>query len=271
MTGTRPGRKQQSEPLPVRTLERGLHLLRVLGEPSGGSGPPGLSLSELARRVDLPASTAFRLLQTLRAEGFVRCGDDGRWQVGVQAFVTGSAYLERGGPQERLIRAARPVMERLTEGTGETVNLSVLFEEQVMYLHQELGRGLLRMFTHIGARAPLHCTGAGKVLVAWRPGHRPPPGPYAAYTTHTLTSPETLGAELERTRTRGYALDDEEREVGVRCLAVPVWGRAGQPDGGRVLAALSLSAPATRLPLSQTERLADLLLRASQEISARLS
>ncbi|GGJ70883.1 IclR family transcriptional regulator [Deinococcus aquiradiocola] len=268
MSGVRPGRRQQAEASPVRTLERGLLLLRVLGEAPGGRA--GLTLSELARAVDLPASTAFRLLQTLRAQGFAHLTDDGHWLVGAQAFVTGSAYLERGGPQERLIRTARPGMDALAAQLGETVNLAVLWEGQVMYLAQSEGRGLLRMFTHVGARAPLHCTGAGKVLLAWS-GQPVPAGPYPAFTPHTLTDAPALERHLTGVREQGFALDDEERELGVRCLAVPVWGRAGGREGGRVLASLSVSAPASRLDRAQVPALAETLAQAARDVTARLS
>ena len=261
MTQTkRPGRKSSGDAAAVRTLERGLHILRILGEHSG------LTLSDVARRAELSASTSYRLLQTLRMQGFAHLQEDaGLWQVGAQAFVTGSAYRGRGG----VTLAARGIMEALVGETGETINLSVLQEGEVMYIHQAEGRGLMRAFTHIGARAPLHCTGAGKVLVAWQDAAELRatlgPGPYHAYTPHTLTTLAELLAHLETVRRQGYALDDEERELGVRCVALPVRDR-----GGRVVAALSLSAPSARLPAAQVPPLAARLQQASGRISARL-
>ncbi|GGR28845.1 IclR family transcriptional regulator [Deinococcus ruber] len=256
----RPGRKSSGDTAAVRTLERGLHLLRILGEHHG------LTLSDVARRADLSPSTTYRLLQTLRAQGFAHLQEDaGLWQVGVQAFVTGSAYQGRGS----VTLAARSIMDELVSETGETINLSVLQEGEVMYIHQAEGRGLMRAFTHIGARAPLHCTGAGKVLTAWQDAAEMRsvlgPGPYHAYTPHTLTTVSALTEHLAQVRQQGYALDDEERELGVRCVALPVRG-----PGGQVVAALSLSAPSARLPAAQVPPLATLLQRASERISARL-
>ncbi|UQN05561.1 IclR family transcriptional regulator [Deinococcus sp. QL22] len=254
-TARRPGRTRTGDTEPVRTLERGLTVLRMLGQHGA------LTLGDAARHAGLNASTAYRLLHTLQAQGFAQ-ESAGLWQVGVQAFATGQAYLGAGG----LIPAARPEMQALVAELGETVNLAVLQAPDVVYVHQEEGRGLMRMFTQIGARVPLHCTGAGKALLAWQPteevrralGERS----FQSFTPHTLTTPAAYLAELEGVRRAGYALDNEERELGVRCVAVPVLD-----SGGQTVAALSLSAPSSRLPDSRVPELAARLQRASRSIS----
>ncbi|MDB5046481.1 MAG: IclR family transcriptional regulator [Deinococcus sp.] len=253
----RPGRTRTGETEPVRTLERGLTVLRVLGQ----HGP--LTLGDTARHAGLNASTAYRLLHTLQAQGFAQEWA-GLWRVGVQAFATGQAYLGAGG----LIPAAKGEMQTLVAELGETVNLAVLQAPDVVYVHQEEGRGLMRMFTQIGARVPLHCTGAGKALLAWQPAEeiRRAVGEmsFQAFTPQTITTPADYLAELEQVRRHGYALDNEERELGVRCVAVPVF------DGGeQTVAALSLSAPSSRLPDASIPNLAARLQRASQSISKR--
>lgn len=254
----RPGRTRSAEPEAVRTLERGLNVLRVLGEQRAAT------LSEVARHAGLSASTTYRLLQTLRQQGFAH-EDAGIWQVGIQTFVTGRAYAELDG----LVAAARSEMETLVAETGETVNLAVLQAPDVMYVHQVEGRGLMRMFTQIGARSPLYCTGAGKVLLAWRNegdiAALVGAGPYPAYTAHTLTSLVAYQAELTQVRQLGYALDNEEREDGVRCLAVPIRG-----VGGTIAAAMSLSAPASRLSDERVGELSNKLLASARDIAVRL-
>ncbi|MFB9994405.1 IclR family transcriptional regulator [Deinococcus oregonensis] len=254
----RPGRTRTGETEPVRTLERGLTVMRVLGQ----HGP--LTLGDAARHAGLNASTAYRLLHTLQTQGFAQ-ELAGLWGVGVQAFATGQAYLGAGG----LIPAARPAMQALVTELGETVNLAVLQVPDVVYVHQEEGRGLMRMFTQIGARVPLHCTGAGKALLAWQPaqeiGRVVEQMSFQPFTPRTLTTPAAYLAELEQVRRHGYALDNEERELGVRCVAVPV-----QDAGNQVIAALSLSAPSSRLPDSRVGELAARLQRASQGIGTVL-
>lgn len=254
----RPGRTRTGDTEPVRTLERGLTVLRALGQ----HGP--LTLGDAARHAGLNASTAYRLLHTLQAQGFAQ-ESAGLWRVGVQAFATGQAYLGAGG----LIPAARGEMRTLVAELGETVNLAVLQVPDVVYVHQEEGRGLMRMFTQLGARVPLHCTGAGKALLAWQPEEvvrrAVAEMPFTPFTPRTLTSAAAYLTELEGVRHSGYALDNEERELGVRCVAVPV-----SDGGGQVIAALSLSAPASRLPDSRVPELAARLQYASNSIGTAL-
>lgn len=235
----------------VRTLERGLWVLEALAElGEGGLGP-------LSRRTGLAKSTLYRLLQALAQRGFVE-EERGVYRVGPRAFAVGQAY-----PKRSLLRAARPEMEALAGELGESVNLAVRAGLEALYLDQVEGTRLVRLFTAPGSRAPLHATGVGKVLLAF--GGVPEGLRLEPYTPKTLTRLEALLAELERVRTRGYALDDEEREAGVRCVAAPVFGPSGE-----VVAALSLSAPAGRLPLERAHALAPRVVEAARRASLRL-
>lgn len=256
----KPGRIRVNGADPVRTLERGLLVLQALGEHQA------LSLSEIARQTALSPSTASRLLQTLHQQGFADWQEDaGLWRVGLRAFQVGVAYLERNG----VIGAANPEMEALVAELNETINLAVLQDAEAVYVHQVEGRQLVRMFTHIGARASLHCTGVGKVLMAWRPEaevrQKLGEGPFPALTPHTLTTLSAYLADLALVRQLGYALDNEERELGVRCIATPI-----HDQGGQVVASLSLSVPAARMPNERLSPLADCLKRAGSAVSQRL-
>jgi len=178
--------------------------------------------------------------------------------VGPRAFAVGQAY-----PRKNLLEAVRPEMEALAQATGESVNLAVLAGMEALYLDQAEGTKLVRLFTAPGSRAPLHATGVGKVLLAFR---GVPEGlPLTPYTPHTLTSPEALERELAGVRRQGYALDNEEKELGVRCVAAPVFG-----PGGEVVGAISLSAPASRLSLEEAHRLAPRVVEAAWRASLRL-
>ncbi|MFC4454463.1 IclR family transcriptional regulator [Deinococcus sonorensis] len=256
----RPGRRRTTGASPVRTLERGLHVLSVLG--AGGAA----TLSDLSRRAGLSASTASRLLQTLEKAGYAEWdAASGQWRVGLGAYRVGAAYVGGSG----LTGAADPAMQRLVAELGETCNLAVVQGGEAVYIHQVEGRQLVRMFTTLGAGASLHATGVGKALMAWQPPEevraRLGGGPYPALTPHTLTTLAQYLESLEAVRQQGYALDDQERELGVRCVAAPVHDAAG-----RVVAALSVSAPTTRLSEARVPETARRVREAAAEVSRRL-
>lgn len=245
---------------PVRALDRGLLLLEVLSEARE------LPLSEVARRLHLPFSTTFRLLETLRRRGFVaQSSETGLYRLGIRAFEVGSTFLAQG----QLRDVAHPIMDALVNELNETVNLAIQDGAEAVYIHRIESRLLVRKFTQLGGRTPLYCTGVGKVLLAWRPPEEAMAllgqSPLEPLTKHTMTDPQALLEELKRVRARGYAIDNEEREVGVRCVAAPV--RDGK---GRVIAALSLSAPASRLPRARVEKIAERVMAAADRISAAL-
>lgn len=244
-------RRRKEGPEEVRTLERGLKVLEALAEERA------VGLTPLAERLGFSKSTLYRLLQTLVRRGFVE-EERGVYRVGPKAFAVGQAYLS-----QNLLLAARPEMEALARETGESVNLAVPAGLEALYVDQVEGPKLVRLFTAPGSRAPLHATGVGKVFLAFR---GVPEGlPLTPYTPHTLTRWEELMAELGAVREQGYALDNEERELGVRCVAAPLFG----PEG-RVVAALSLSAPASRLTLEEAHRLAPRVVEAAKKASLRL-
>jgi IclR family acetate operon transcriptional repressor len=248
----------------VRTLERGLGVLTALADLREAT------LGEVARQVGLPASTTSRLLDTLRQGGFAEWDErQGLYTVGLRAYQVGAAFAARN----TLIGAAQTEMDALVAALGETVNLAALRgpagQEEAVYIHQAEGRGLVRLFAQLGAAAPLHCSGVGKVLLAALPPQearaRIDLAELKAYTPHTLTTAEALGTELARVAAHGYALDDEEREVGVRCLAVPVRGASGA-----VVAALSVSAPSARFTPADVPRVAAEVQASAARVSARL-
>ncbi|GAB5601608.1 IclR family transcriptional regulator [Thermus sp. FJN-A] len=235
----------------MKTLERGLGVLEALAALGEAR------LSQLAAEAGLSPSTLYRLLQALARRGFVE-EEGGVYRVGPRAFAVGQAY-----PRKSLLRAVRPEMEALAAETGESVNLAVMAGMEALYLDQAEGTKLVRLFTAPGSRAPLHATGVGKVLLAFR---GVPEGlSLEAYTPHTLTRREDLERELERVRAKGYALDNEEKELGVRCVAAPVFG-----PGGEVVGAISLSAPASRLSPAEAHRLAPRVVEAAKRASLRL-
>ncbi|MFC3863160.1 IclR family transcriptional regulator [Deinococcus antarcticus] len=254
------GRARSGEAGSVRTLERGLSVLSALAQ-SGEA-----TLTQLAREVNLSASTTYRLLETLRQQGYVEWEEHtGLFRVGLLAYQVGAAFSVRSA----LLSAAQPQMQALVDDLNETANLAVRHAGEAVYLHQVQARQMMRMFTQVGAAAPLHCSGVGKVLTAWLPEEEVlrllGAGPYPAYTPHSLTGYSALTRELGLVRAQGYALDDEERELGVRCLATPI-----RDARGDVIASLSVSAPTSRFPKRNIPEMLERVRTASQGISARL-
>ncbi|WP_273888099.1 IclR family transcriptional regulator [Rubrobacter naiadicus] len=222
----------------VETLARGLSLLVAFGEGGGGK-----TLTELARAAGLPKPTAMRMLRTLEEFGFV--SREGRlYHVGPRCLSLGNLY----DLDEDLRCWSLPVMRELTQKVGEVVQLAVLKGREILYLERtEPRRSVTVVLSRPGSTRPAHCTALGKALLAF--GGEKEREEYLAVdrlesrTSRSITSPEALRAELEVTRERGYAVDDTESDEEVRCVAAPIF------DGeGRCIAAMSVSAPAYRLP-----------------------
>ena len=259
-SGRLPGRSRSTGTEGSRTLLKGLQLLEVL------AASRDLSLSELARRAGMDASTAYRMLESLRMQGFAERDDQrGLWRGGLKAYQGGGAHLGQGGPAALAI----PEMENPGDRVQENGKLTVLGGTEEGYVQQaeggDLGRGNIRA----GSRAPLYCSGVGKVLMAWKKPSQIAKllssQSFKPYTPLTLTDPESLQVELTRIRRQGYALDNEEREPGVRCVAAPV-----RDWRGEVVAALSLSAPASRLSLDEVPEVARQVSVSADVISKRL-
>lgn len=223
----------------VRSLTRALNLLRHLAE-----NADGMSLTELSEAAALPASTTHRLLTTLEAERFVRPDPRaGVWRIGVSAFFVGSAFARN---RDKLT-LARPYLRRLMEMTGETANLFVESDGEAICIGQIESRHAMRAITGVGGRVSMHSSGAGKALLAFmEPAHRDRVlGSLAlsCETERTITDRARLVGELADIGLRGYAIDDEEHALGLRCVAAPVFDELGA-----AVAAISVSGPSARIP-----------------------
>lgn len=247
----------------VQALDRALDLLEALAEADDDS-----SLSQLSERLALPPGTVHRLLGSLAARGYAA------QDATTRLYGPGPKLLEvaaRAANNRRfnLARIARPILQELTAATGETSNLLTLQGHEGVYSEQALSPRLVRMFTEVGQRVPLYCTGGGKAILA---GFSPEQlerylaaTSLAGWTATTITSREQLHAELALARARGFAIDDQEREVGVCCVAAPVFERSG-----RCVAALSISGPTTRLDRERALQLGPLVRAAAERCSLAL-
>lgn len=225
-----------------------------------------LSLAELSSRTGVPRATAFRLLATLEEAGYLaKNGSD--YQLGFKCFLLSNI----AAADLDLRSIARPHLIALRDATGETTQLAILVDWNIVYLDRVLSQQAVGYMTsRAGAVLPSYCTGLGKALLAFQPSDSVEAWArresFAAFTPTTLTSAESLLAELSHTRERGYAIDRQEREVGVRCVAAPV-----RDAEGNVVAALSAAGPTERLPAELVgSRLAETVVRAADDVSRDL-
>lgn len=235
----------------VQSLHRAFDLLEVIAD-AGGC----LAMRDIAAAAALPLPTIHRLLRTLVERGYVR-------QLPNREYALGYRLIPLGDAARRLVGLnADDLLSELVDQTGETANLAVLVGEYAEYVAQVPSRHSMRMFTEVGRRVELHCTGVGKALLAQLDDEQARAivchKDLATHTPYTIADAKQLLAELARIRDRGYALDEQEREIGVRCVAVPVSG----PDGA--WAAVSVSGPVTRMTDDLVERAVP-LLRATAE------
>ena len=245
----------------VQSLVRALTIVNRLAE-----AVDGISLTEVARQVGLSSSTAHRLLTTLEQERYVHFDAERRlWRVGVQAFVVGNAFLRT----RSLVGTARPHMRMLMEESGETVNLAVEDQGEAIYLAQVECHQMMRVFARPGGRVPLHCSSVGKALLATMTdrelGRILHSRGLARLTVKTINTTTALKEDLARSRLRGYAVDDEEHAVGLRCVAAVVCN-----ENAEALAAISVSGPMARISDDRIELLGELVHRYADAITASL-
>jgi DNA-binding IclR family transcriptional regulator len=246
----------------VQSLERAFDLLEAL------AAEGELGVTELAARTELVPSTAHRLLATLAKRGYVAQSSlSGRYLLGYKVIEVASGLEQR---LTRLRAVARPHLERIQQATGETTNLVILDGERVVYVDQIEGTHSVRMFTVVGTAALAHTTASGKAIMAYGPSEVAT-SLYAdrelleRLTPRTLVTFEALQDDFTRIRRRGYAIDNEEHEEGVGCLAAPLFDHTGRP-----CAAISVSGPSARIVHADTTELGALLIDHGTEISDAL-
>ncbi len=220
----------------VLALERGLMVLEALAKLHSAT------LSDLAQHVNMPASTTHRLLGTLQKHGFADFETERQeWTVGVGAFRIGSAYLLRSNLVEASLKVMRPLMLK----TGETANLGIAEGGNIVFVSQVETTNPIRAMFRQGTGSPMHASGIGKAMLASLPREEVEKQlakfGQPSFTPHTLTTPEALYADLNSIAARGWALDNEERYLGMKCVAAAVYNAHG-----KVIAGLSVSGPSSR-------------------------
>jgi len=233
---------------PVKSAARTLDVLETLAAGSRSFG-------DLSRDLGIPKSSLHGILATMKDRGWVEQAPEGRVRLGLHALQVGTAYLEA---DEAVVRTAG-LLDRLAAVTGETVQLARLDGASVVYLAQRASTHPVRLVSAVGSRLPAHATALGKALLAVRDLEcirRRLIFPLEALTSHTLTHWDQLRVELELTRDRGYAVDQEEAVEGLYCFAVTLPGTRPSLDG------VSVSVPAFRLSPARERALLDALREA---------
>jgi IclR family transcriptional regulator, acetate operon repressor len=241
----------------VQSLDRAMQLLKIVAEADG------LSLTEIARLGDLPASTAYRILTTLQRHGALEFAPVSQlWFVGIETFRMGSAFLRRN----KLTEAARSVLQELMLATGETANLALAEPDCVVFVQQVESSEAIRAYFRQGTRSPYHASGIGKAVLAHMGAEARKLAMrqmrLEAFTPKTIRTTEQLLQELEAVRQRGHAIDDEERYLGMRCISAAVFNEAGAPVAG-----ISVSGPTVRVLAERTEAIAMSVMRAAEQLT----
>jgi len=252
---------KKSPKYPIKVLDKSLSVLELLLQKDSA-----MNMTELSEKLELYPSTIHRILDTLKYRGYVEQDPHTqKYQLGLKALELGMAKLH----QMDLVREATPYLKELVNQCNETVHLGVLEEGEVLYLAKEESSQTIRMISYVGKRAPLHCTALGKVLLAYLPaeerkkilGKRELP----RLTENTITDKRELEKELDKVREQGFALDREENEKDVRCVAAPIRNYQGE-----VIAAVSVSSPIFRIDKNAQNDLKEALIETSKNISKRL-
>lgn len=244
----------------VKPVYKALQVLQCLG-----TGKHAMALTEISHRVGIPKTTVFRYLRTLETCGFVVRNDDtDLYSLGMRIYQLGRAVNERLQFRELAI----PHMERLRDRFNETVNLGVLEGSEVMYIEMVESRHSLRMQAEVGSRDPVYTTALGKAILAYLPRDQRElhlPATLIPRTENTLIDRAALEADLQRTWERGFAIDNQENELGARCLGVPIFD-----SSGHVVAAMSVSSPVSRLTEEREEDIIASLIQTGKEVTAKL-
>lgn len=256
-------RKNQKPNNLVQTIERVSLILDILGQ-----SPQGISVRELSAKVALPKGTTHRLLSSLAYFDFVRQdGTNKNYHLGFKLVELGNLLIN----QLDFRNEARPIMLELAEKTGETIHLVIIDQDEALYIDKvSLNQTGLQMMSRVGSRIPLHSSSVGKVLAAHLDEDEldrilQTKG-LPRRTKNTITNLLRFKKHLKDVKAKGYAIDDQENEKGIRCVAAPI-----RNENGMVIAAMSISGPAIRLTLKAIQdSLKDQVCETALDISRKV-
>jgi IclR family transcriptional regulator, KDG regulon repressor len=251
--------RPKKAPYKVQVLDRAMNILEFIGQQSSGEA----ALPELAAAMKLHKTTTHRIAHVLESRGLLRRGvDSNRYRLGLHLYDLGCRALDHVNIRDE----ARPLMTRVAFEVGETVHLAILDRTEVLYIERIEAQRSLTMGSKLGARNPVYCTALGKAILAFSP--QPEVDRILsdcrmqARTRKTITTVPGLKRELKRVHDRGFAIDDEEIEEGIRCISAPVLNAANQ-----AVAAISISGPSSRITPDRFQLIGATVLKAALELS----
>jgi IclR family transcriptional regulator, KDG regulon repressor len=242
----------------IQSVERAADVLELFLTSSAE-----LSVKEISQELDLSKSTVHGIIKTLEHRGYLEQNpNDLKYRLGMKLFELGIAVEN----QLDVGKIARPIIESLVAELKETVHLVVLQRDEVIYIEKVEGPQTLRISSQVGKRAPIHCTGVGKAILAFQGDaeidrillH----SPLEPYTEYTLTDKEEIKKQLKTIHQQGFSVDDEEIELGLRCVAAPIFNHQG-----KAIASVSCAAPTMRLEDEQLSKVIQGIKQAALEIS----
>ncbi len=245
----------------VPSVSRAMRILELLAQ-----SQRGLTLSDISRRLGLPKSSAHVLIKTLELTGYLKNSKvNGKYCFGLRLVTLSNMAMENLDLREQ----ARPFLQDLMQQTGLTVHLAILEGAETVIIEKIEAPGMLRLATWVGRRLDANSSGVGKALLAFaddggylkRFAARPP----ARHNKNTITSPERLSRELMKVRQLGYAYENEEGEIGFRCIGVPLYDSAN-----RVIAAISVAGTTSQISDDRVKKLAKAVKESASQISAYL-
>jgi DNA-binding IclR family transcriptional regulator len=252
---------EQGDPYQLQGLDRVVAILDLLG-----SSDSSLSLAEICLRMGLHKSTAHRALMALERTGMIERAPASRYRLGLKLYDMGSRAVEQIDLRSRV----HPHLRKLALRVGEIVHLGVLHKTRVVYIDkvEPINRRVC-ISSRTGTSNPVYSTSLGKAILAYLPSDEVAKTvakiQFIGFTAKTLTSSDELLEALERVRRRGYAVDDEEMEIGTRCVGAGILDATGRP-----IAAVSISGSATRLAAHCVPAIAQHVMRCAQEITSAL-
>jgi IclR family KDG regulon transcriptional repressor len=244
----------------VQSLDRAFDILELLSREQHG-----LNLTEIGNRLDLHKSTVYRLLQALKERGYIDKSAQGSYRLGMEFIELSSLYLNN----LELKTEAQPILRELSSLSGNTAFLATLQESEVVYIDKMETHNSLRKYSIIGQRAPLYCTALGKSMLTGKTEEQIrslyQERELKAFTERTIKSVDALVVEIEKIRRRGWSLDDEEYEQGLRCIGAPI-----RDYRDEVIAAVSTSGYASVITRERVEEVAGYVVKAARDISRRM-
>jgi IclR family KDG regulon transcriptional repressor len=248
-------------PRMIKSLQRAINVLDLFDEQTAELG-----ITEIAEALGLHKSTAAGLVYTLEHNGYLdQHAENRKYKLGFKLVERAFTLLD----QVDVRKVALPYLQELRNWSDESVNLAVRDGGEIVYIERLTTTQSLGMHAKVGYRAPMHCTALGKAMLSGMPREEAKEliaqSALPSVTANTITDPAQLLREMDRTREQGFAVDNEENEIGVRCVAAPIFDHTGQPA-----AAISISAPLLRFPLSEVPRYGQKVIEAANAISAGL-